>query len=136
MNGYDGSLLNGLLINPQFKTFFHGSNAGIWAGIVSSMYQIGGVVALPFVGPAIDTWGRRWGMFIGSIIILLGTIISGTTFKDANVGQFMGGRFILGKLFRITLSKVSLTHHRLRCIHRLRCRAHLCRRDVSSCIQR
>ena len=97
MNGYDGSLLNGLLINPQFKTFFHGSNAGIWAGIVSSMYQIGGVVALPFVGPAIDTWGRRWGMFIGSVIILLGTIISGTTFKDASVGQFMGGRFILGK---------------------------------------
>ncbi|KAH0290444.1 general substrate transporter [Aureobasidium namibiae CBS 147.97] len=96
MNGYDGSLLNGLLINPQFKTFFHGSNAGIWAGIVSSMYQIGGVVALPFVGPAIDTWGRRWGMFIGSMIILLGTIVSGTTFKDASVGQFMGGRFILG----------------------------------------
>jgi hypothetical protein len=99
MNGYDGSLLNGLLINPQFKTFFHGSNAGIWAGIVSSMYQIGGVVALPFVGPAIDTWGRRWGMFIGSVIILLGTVISGTTFKDASVGQFMGGRFILGRSF-------------------------------------
>jgi MFS family permease len=97
MNGYDGSLLNGLLINPQFKTFFHGSNAGIWAGIVSSMYQIGGVVALPFVGPAIDSWGRRWGMFIGSVIILLGTVISGTTFKDASVGQFMGGRFILGR---------------------------------------
>ncbi|KAI5208419.1 general substrate transporter [Aureobasidium subglaciale] len=96
MNGYDGSLLNGLLANPQFRTFFHGSNAGIWAGIVSSMYQIGGVVALPFVGPAIDTWGRRWGMFIGAFIIAVGTIISGTTFNDANVKQFMGGRFVLG----------------------------------------
>ncbi|KAG9944944.1 putative sugar transporter, partial [Aureobasidium melanogenum] len=96
MNGYDGSLLNGLLANPQFKSFFHGSNAGIWAGIVSSMYQIGGVVALPFVGPAIDTWGRRWGMFIGSLIIAVGTVISGTTFNDGKVGQFMGGRFLLG----------------------------------------
>ncbi|KAG9695772.1 putative sugar transporter, partial [Aureobasidium melanogenum] len=96
MNGYDGSLLNGLLANPQFRSFFHGSNAGIWAGIVSSMYQIGGVVALPFVGPAIDTWGRKWGMFIGSLIIAIGTIVSGTTFNDGKVGQFMGGRFLLG----------------------------------------
>lgn len=96
MNGFDGSLLNGLLANDQFKKVFHGSNAGIWAGIVSSIYQIGGVVALPFVGPAIDTWGRKTGMFIGAFIIAVGTIISGTTFADAKVGQFMGGRFLLG----------------------------------------
>lgn len=96
MNGYDGSLLNGLLANPQFKTFFHGSNNGIWAGIVSSMYQIGGVVALPFVGPAIDGLGRRKGMFVGAFIIALGTIISGTTFMDRNLKQFVGGRFVLG----------------------------------------
>ncbi|THW69628.1 general substrate transporter [Aureobasidium pullulans] len=96
MNGYDGSLLNGLLANPQFKTFFHGSNDGIWAGLVSAMYQIGGVVALPFVGPAIDTWGRRYGMFIGAFVIMVGTIVSGTTFTDGNVKQFMGGRFLLG----------------------------------------
>ncbi|KAG9672320.1 hypothetical protein KCU99_g6968, partial [Aureobasidium melanogenum] len=38
MNGYDGSLLNGLLANPQFKSFFHGSNAGIWAGISRPPY--------------------------------------------------------------------------------------------------
>lgn len=96
MNGYDGSLLNGLLANSAFKKFFHGSNAGIWAGIVSSMYQIGGVVALPFVGPAIDTWGRKWGMFIGSFVIILGTVISGTTSMTESLNQFMGGRFLLG----------------------------------------
>ncbi|THV90171.1 general substrate transporter [Aureobasidium pullulans] len=96
MNGYDGSLLNGLLANPEFKSYFHGSNSGIWAGIVSSMYQIGGVVALPFVGPAIDGFGRRKGMFIGAFIIAVGTIISGTTFMDRNLKQFIGGRFVLG----------------------------------------
>lgn len=93
VNGYDGSLLNGLLANPTFKTYFHGSNAGIWAGVVSAMYQIGGVVALPFVGPSIDSLGRKWGMFIGSSLIVLGTIVSGTSHA---VGQFMGGRFLLG----------------------------------------
>lgn len=96
MNGYDGSLLNGLLANDNFKTYFHGSNDGIWAGLVSAMYQIGGVVALPFVGPAIDTWGRRLGMFIGACFIILGTVISGTTVSTHNLGQFMGGRFLLG----------------------------------------
>lgn len=60
------------------------------------MYQIGGVCALPFVGPAIDTWGRRVGMFIGSIIVIIGTIISGTTRFNPVVEQFMAGRFFLG----------------------------------------
>jgi sugar porter (SP) family MFS transporter len=96
MNGFDGALFNGLLANTVFLDHFHGSDSGIWAGIVSAMYQIGGVSALPFVGPAIDTWGRRVGMFIGSLLIVLGTIVCGLTITNANVGQFMGGRFMLG----------------------------------------
>ncbi|RYP08711.1 hypothetical protein DL764_001731 [Monosporascus ibericus] len=93
MNGYDGSLINNLLQNPYFKGYYSVENSGIWAGIVSSMYQIGGVVALPFVGPAIDTWGRRWGMIIGAGLIIIGTIIQGTSVA---AGSFMGGRFLLG----------------------------------------
>jgi MFS family permease len=96
MNGFDGSLFNGLTANKQFLSFFHGSNNGIWAGIVSAMYQIGGVCALPFVGPCIDTWGRRVGMFIGSFLIIMGTVITGTTIHTASIGQFEGGRFLLG----------------------------------------
>lgn len=96
MNGFDGSLFNGLLANNIFLNHFHGADSGIWAGIVSAMYQIGGVSALPFVGPAIDTWGRRVGMFLGSLCIVLGTIVCGLTITNANVGQFMGGRFLLG----------------------------------------
>ncbi|KAL9117361.1 MAG: hypothetical protein Q9187_006105 [Circinaria calcarea] len=96
MNGYDGSLLNGLLQNPQFKQFFNVQNAGIGAGLVSAMYQIGGVVAIPFIGPAVDRYGRKTGLFIGSLIIVLGTIIQGTTSRTQSVGQFMGGRFFLG----------------------------------------
>jgi sugar porter (SP) family MFS transporter len=93
MNGYDGSLINNLLQNPYFKEAYNVDSSGVWTGIVSSMYQIGGVVALPFVGPAIDTWGRRYGMFIGAMTIVLGTIIQGVSHSR---GQFMGGRFLLG----------------------------------------
>ena len=71
-----------------------GSNiVGEKIGIITSMYTIGGVCALPFVGPAADTWGRRVGMFIGSSFVILGTIVSATSH---DVSQFMGGRFLLG----------------------------------------
>lgn len=93
MNGYDGSLINNLLQNKWFKEKYVVENDGLWAGIVSSMYQIGGIVALPFVGPSIDGFGRRIGMFIGAGTIIIGTIIQGTS---NGMGQFMGGRFLLG----------------------------------------
>jgi hypothetical protein len=47
-----GNLLN----DPGFLDFFSVGSVGIKAGIVSSMAQIGSVVAIPFVGPALDTW--------------------------------------------------------------------------------
>ncbi|OQO04328.1 hypothetical protein B0A48_10939 [Cryoendolithus antarcticus] len=96
MNGFDGSLFGGLTANKQFLDFFHGTADGEWAAINSAMYQIGGVCALPFVGPAIDTWGRRYGMMIGAWLIIIGAIINGTSSMTANVGQLKGGRFLLG----------------------------------------
>ncbi|TQS33737.1 hypothetical protein Golomagni_05906, partial [Golovinomyces magnicellulatus] len=99
MNGYDASLINNLLQNPWFKETYGVKSDGIWAGIVSSMYQIGGVVALPFVGPVIDGFGRRVGMASGAVIVIVGTIIQGTS---SAASQFMGGRFLLG--FGVALS--------------------------------
>ncbi|KAH6963063.1 general substrate transporter, partial [Fusarium avenaceum] len=95
-NGYDGSLFGTLLSNDDFSKFFAVDNKGIGTGIVTSMYQIGSVVAIPCVGPAIDTWGRRAGMTIGAWIIIIGVIIQIACIKTASVDQFMAGRFFLG----------------------------------------
>ncbi|KAL1960703.1 hypothetical protein VTO42DRAFT_6533 [Malbranchea cinnamomea] len=95
-NGYDTSLFGTLLANEHFKDFFSVSNAGIEAGIVTAIYQIGGVSAIPFIGPAIDTWGRRVGMFIGSLTIVVGTIIQACCVTNASVPQFMAGRYFTG----------------------------------------
>lgn len=95
MNGYDGSLINNLLNNKPFLLYFEGTNAGIWAGIVTSMYQIGGVTSLPFIGPSADTYGRRFGMWIGCVVIIIGTVVQGLS-PYRNVKQFMAGRFLLG----------------------------------------
>ncbi|EME41001.1 hypothetical protein DOTSEDRAFT_74520 [Dothistroma septosporum NZE10] len=97
MNGFDGSLFGGLTANKTFLNFFNGSSDGSWAAINSAMYQIGGVCALPFVGPAIDTWGRKVGMQLGAWLIIIGTIVNATTVYHANSdGQLKGGRFLLG----------------------------------------
>jgi sugar porter (SP) family MFS transporter len=95
-NGFDSSMFGNLLNNDQFLAFFQVGNVGIKAGIVSSMAQIGSVVAIPFVGPALDTWGRRFGMFVGGLTIIIGVIIQGTCVHTHSVNQFMGGRFFMG----------------------------------------
>jgi sugar porter (SP) family MFS transporter len=96
-NGFDGSMFNALLAMDQFKDYFKVENDGAWTGIVTSMYSIGSVVAIPFIGPAIDTWGRKVGIYIGATSIVLGTIVQSTTLHSSNaIGQFMGGRFLLG----------------------------------------
>jgi MFS family permease len=73
-NGFDSSLFGALLANGSFKAFFAVGSVGLQAGIVSSMNQIGAVVSLPFVGPALDTFGRKVGMFIGASIIIVGVM--------------------------------------------------------------
>jgi MFS family permease len=95
-NGFDSSMFGNLLAQDSFKAFMSVGSVGIEAGIVSSMSQIGGVVAIPFIGPAIDTFGRRIGMFIGGAVIVLGVIIQGTCINTGSVPQFMGGRFFMG----------------------------------------
>lgn len=64
------------------------------------MYQIGNVAGIPFIGPAIDTFGRRGGMWIGAFFIVVGTVVQGCTVHVLNyhraTDMFMGGRFLLG----------------------------------------
>ena len=93
IGGYDASLMGNLLDMPYFQTQFGASILGVKAGYISSMYAIGSVSALPFVGPCADTWGRRFGVALGCIIIIVGTIIQGTSHQ---LPQYLAGRFFLG----------------------------------------
>jgi sugar porter (SP) family MFS transporter len=72
------------LVFSANRTYFFNSYA---------IYVIGNLVGSFFAGPATDFKGRKWGMFIGCLIIMLGTCIQATS---TNLGGFMGGRFVLG----------------------------------------
>lgn len=93
MNGYDGSVMGNMLSMPAFQRQFDARVLGLRAGIISAMYQIGSVAALPIVGPCADAFGRRWGVVIGSAFIVVGTVVQGTSH---HMDQFMAGRFLLG----------------------------------------
>lgn len=57
------------------------------------MYNIGSIAAVFFTGPTNDFLGRRWGMFVGSVIVMIGTCVQAPSKTHE---QFLGGRFILG----------------------------------------
>ena len=66
---------------------------GSTTGIIFAMYNIGSVAAVFFTGPVNDYFGRRWGMFTGAAVVIIGTIVQATS---SGRGQFLGGRFVLG----------------------------------------
>jgi MFS family permease len=90
MGGYDASLMGNLLDMPHFQLRFGASILGVKAGLISSMFSIGSVCSLPFVGPCADTWGRRVGVGLGCAIIIMGTIVQGTAH---HLPQYLGKTF-------------------------------------------
>ncbi|KAH7133776.1 hypothetical protein EDB81DRAFT_845236 [Dactylonectria macrodidyma] len=93
LNGYDGSLMGGLNGMESYRNYFHMKVAGSSTGIVFALYNIGSVAAVFFTGPVNDYFGRRWGMFTGAFIIIIGTIVQATS---THRGSFLAGRFVLG----------------------------------------
>ncbi|KIM98518.1 hypothetical protein OIDMADRAFT_167318 [Oidiodendron maius Zn] len=93
LNGYDGSLMGGLNGMSSYQRYFHMSVAGSSTGIVFAMYNIGSLSAVFFTGPTNDALGRRAGMFVGSLIVIIGTCIQAPAVSH---GMFLGGRFVLG----------------------------------------
>lgn len=45
-------------------------------GLLVAIINIGCIVGLPFAEPILDRLGRKWGIFTGSAISLVGSAIS------------------------------------------------------------
>lgn len=93
MGGFDGSLMGNMLAMKSFQDQFGAEIVGVKTAYISSMYQIGSVCALPFIGPLTDTWGRRFGVGTGCVLLIIGTIVQGTS---RALPQYLAGRFFLG----------------------------------------
>ncbi|KAJ4326720.1 hypothetical protein N0V84_002836 [Fusarium piperis] len=85
--------LYGVLFVAYCCGCLNGKTSGSATGIVFMIYNVGSIAAAPTVPFATDYIGRRAGMFVGAVIIIVGTCIQATAKQMA---QFMGGRFLLG----------------------------------------
>ncbi|KAF9887270.1 hypothetical protein FE257_010398 [Aspergillus nanangensis] len=95
INGYDGSLMGSINSYPQYREYFgfDPDKGTPETGIVYAIYTIGNIVGSFCAGPFTDFKGRRVGMALGALFIIIGTIVQASC---TSIGGFMGGRFLLG----------------------------------------
>ncbi|MCO5549814.1 hypothetical protein L7F22_003288 [Adiantum nelumboides] len=100
--GYDQGLMSGIITAPQFWSEFPSvagkdRHATVVQGAVTACYEIGcffGAVGALFFG---DKTGRRPIVLLGSVLMVIGTIISVVAFgPHFGLGQFVIGRVISG----------------------------------------
>lgn len=91
-NGYDGSMVNGLLSLEQFKTYMNNPSGSI-KGLFSGIMFLGSLLALPITPYIADGMGRRWGICIGSIIMIFAVVLQSAS---VNFQMFVAARFFLG----------------------------------------
>ncbi|KAL4949678.1 major facilitator superfamily domain-containing protein [Aspergillus filifer] len=105
INGYDGSLLNGLQTMPSWRDYF-GNPTGSDLGLLTAIHNIGGISALLFYtlsslfqsektpSHISDLLDRRAGVALGIIVIFVGVIVQSV--PSVNRNMFVGGRFLVG----------------------------------------
>ncbi|KAI9647669.1 hypothetical protein NHQ30_004054 [Ciborinia camelliae] len=110
VNGYDGSVMSSINSYAQYRSYFGFSlTEGTPAtGIVYAIFTIGSKLNQ---GSGFDEgadvnseqWkGRRWGMFLGAGVIIIGAIVQATS---QNLAAFMTGRFMLvSTILRLSLA--------------------------------
>jgi MFS family permease len=85
--------MSGINAMTPYQQTFGLSGAGSSTGIVFIIYSLGQIAAFPFCGMFADGFGRRWCIFIGCLLVLVGTAVQASA---NSLGHFMGGRFVLG----------------------------------------
>ncbi|KAJ8120044.1 hypothetical protein ONZ43_g3146 [Nemania bipapillata] len=91
-SGFDSQLINALQLVPSWISYFNNPQGPI-KGIIAASYSLGAILSLPFIGLVNDRYGRRWSIFGGSVIMVIGALIQGLS---VNVGQYIVARLILG----------------------------------------
>ena len=71
---------------------FHNPHSTI-LGLISSMYALGAILAVPFVPYIADTYGRKRSVQLGSTLMIIGATIQTAS---QNLAMFMASRIIVG----------------------------------------
>jgi sugar porter (SP) family MFS transporter len=85
-------MLNNLRILDPFTKYF-GDPQGSQLGILTALYSLGSIASLPITPFIADTFGRKWAIGIGCVIMIMGAAVQGAA---KNLSMFMAGRFFMG----------------------------------------
>lgn len=91
-NGFDGSMMNGLQTLSYWQDFFDHPKGAI-LGFFNSSMSLGSLIGLFFVPYLIDWAGRKVGLYVGCVVMLLAI---GLQSGAQNFGMFVGARLVLG----------------------------------------
>ncbi|KAH9242546.1 hypothetical protein K456DRAFT_1743730 [Colletotrichum gloeosporioides 23] len=93
MDGYDGSVMSSINAMDHFHEQYDVGRTGPTIGLVMAIYTAGQICGSIFSAGVIDTFGRKYGMAVGSAFIIVGSIVQATS---QTLSAFIGGRFIVG----------------------------------------
>jgi len=91
-NGFDGSLLGGLLALPHWHDFMD-YPAGAWLGFINAIYMIGAASAYPAAAWLCNKYGRKPGIWVGQFFMVVGT---GLQAGAPNAIAFIMSRLLVG----------------------------------------
>ncbi|TFK23547.1 hexose transporter [Coprinopsis marcescibilis] len=89
---FDSSMMNGLQAVGSWDLYFNKPRKAE-LGLMSAIYSLGAIVAVPFVPYVTDRFGRRFAILLGSIIMVLGAALQTAA---QNFVMFVMSRFLLG----------------------------------------
>jgi MFS family permease len=92
-NGYDGSMMNGLMALPQWHEFMD-HPTGAWLGFINAVQALSSTFAYPLVAYFANRWGRKKGLYVGLFFLFAGALLQAFT---PNITGFVISRAILGQ---------------------------------------
>jgi MFS family permease len=79
--------VNGLQSLQYWRDYFDDPQ-GSTLSVFTSIMTLGSLGALPFIPPICDKWGRKMGIYIGSVLVLLGVGLQAGATKSVLTPEF------------------------------------------------
>ncbi|RDW83536.1 putative Hexose transporter [Aspergillus mulundensis] len=89
--GYDGSVMNGLLILPSYSEYFHLTTAT--EGLNNAAMWIGHIIGAFITQPIPDRIGRRRTIYVSAVVLAVGISLQAAA---QNIAMFVVARIIVG----------------------------------------